>query len=202
MSKRLLPTRYPITFLLIFLGGFLFLAGEENTEGPETETALPDTVEEEKAVEILYGANMEILKSVVASIGDNVVGNQFLEDGAPLVQGSTPEGLPYYLYGTSCSENGSCLGVEIVTAFQFPGPAFPLDLVNSLNNAYTAVSVSLGQQGKIFITRYVILDYGVARENLELNLQVLQQIAMEIYASLQQMQSQMEAPESEAPAEE
>jgi len=169
---------------------------------PETEAASPENVEEEKTEEILYGADMEVLKSVVEAIGDNVLANQFLEDGAPLVQGSTPEGLPYYLYGTSCSENGSCLGIEIVTAFQPPGPSFSLDLVNSLNNAYTAVSVSLGQQGKLFITRYVILDYGVAKENLELNLQVLQQIAMEIGTSLQQMQSQSEAPESEAPAEE
>ena len=202
MFNRRLTTYSPICLLLFSLGGLLSLTGEENSEVPETESAPPETVEEEKGGEILYGANMEVIKSVVESIGDNVVGTQFLEDGEPLVQGSTPEGLPYYLYGTSCSENGSCLGIEIVTAFQSPGPSFSLDLVNSLNNAYTAVSVSLGQQGKIFITRYVILDYGVAKENLELNLQVLQQIALEIGTSLQQMQSQMEASESEAPVEE
>lgn len=130
--------------------------------------------------EIITEVDLELLTSLVEGNGDTVVASELTTESTPYVRASSPDGLTYFLYGTVCDETGSCKGFEIASYFSPSSSPFSLELTNKLNADLSAVSVSLGEDGYLYLTRYVILDFGQTWKNLKLNIQVLQSIALNV----------------------
>lgn len=98
--------------------------------------------------------------------------------GQPIIEAMAPNGRRITIFGTECQGAGQaqrCTGAEITTEFTLQGPAALAEAWRTLD--FAAVSfVGMGDN-RLRMTRYVIFDNGIARENLRVNIQVFIAIA-------------------------
>ena len=105
------------------------------------------------------------LTSFVEDQGHEVLG--YGEAGAVSIRAETDDGLVYYLTGTACDELGECQGINMSARFD-ANEYVTFEKINDANVSRAAVSVWL-LEGKLGISRYVILDYGVTYQNIQSN---------------------------------
>ncbi|MDO9224010.1 MAG: hypothetical protein Q7U20_09915 [Caulobacter sp.] len=129
--------------------------------------------------------NVADMRSVLTASGATVVGDGVLDDGNPYVSGKSASGLKFTATGRVCTGAAAakrCKGVLLETRFTLDSDAEVEAKIKELD--YAAVSIANGGDGDLLVSRYLILDYGVHRENLQINISVFTGIAEDIWGKL------------------
>lgn len=105
-----------------------------------------------------------------------------LDNGDPflIVQAA---GGNFALYGAACAGTGAatrCKGVSLVAYVTYDSPAKAQAALARLD--YPAVTATRDDHKTISLSRYVILDEGVSRKNLEANIQLFAAVLGEALA--------------------
>jgi hypothetical protein len=116
---------------------------------------------------IVRSVSVNDLETFVTSEGHQVLG--FGEAGDISVRAETPDGLVYFMSGTAC-EAGQCRGINISSRFE-ANETVTLEKINQANIERAATSVWLLDGTSLGVSRYVILDGGMTRANIETNLE-------------------------------
>lgn len=129
------------------------------------------------------------MKQVLTELDVKISDSGTLDDGDPYVSGVAPDsGLKFTVYGTACTGDGAkrrCQGAELSTSFTLDNAAAVEKKVKELD--YAAVSIFASKDADdpaLQVTRYVIFDNGIERENLKSNITVFLSIAEEIWDKL------------------
>jgi len=126
----------------------------------------------------------EMRASLVAA-GETVLSDGVLDNGNPYVSAKSPGGLKFTVTGRVCTGAAGakrCKGALLETRFTLESDAEVESWIKQLD--YAAVSISNDHENVLLVSRYLIFDHGIHRENLELNLSVFTGIAEEIWAKL------------------
>ncbi len=136
-------------------------------------------------------ANLEMLESMVKRSGDTVESADLFNENTPRIQAKTEGGMIYFLFGTACSEDGHCKGIEAQAVFApGEGRTYDLKMANELNIKFGAVSIFLTEGGNIGISRYMILDFGQDPQNVDLNLEIFLSISGRVSELLNRIEAE------------
>lgn len=126
----------------------------------------------------------EDMKSILAEVDAKVIDEGKTAKGAPYINAETKEGLKFVVFGTACDVGPTkrCRGAEFSSDFTLDSDEAVAAKVKSLD--YVAVTIMDDGDKTLNVHRYVIFDYGIARENLKLNLTVFLDIADTIWNDL------------------
>ena len=118
--------------------------------------------------ELVTSVNLETIRFVAESLDhsvrrdlDDVIG--ILSDYTTADGGTT---LAYALQGKACEESADCLGLEAMVIFD---GNFDASKANSINQRWSAIKAT-EMEGKLYLSRYLILDNGQTIGNLRTNL--------------------------------
>ncbi|MES2034036.1 MAG: hypothetical protein V4466_07665 [Pseudomonadota bacterium] len=130
------------------------------------------------------------MKTAITASGSTVVREDIVDEGAPYVAAKTPGGLKFTVTGRVCdypagAKSGPkrCRGGFVQTRFTLASDAAVDAAVKKWAPEYAAVSVSNGGNGDLLVSRYLIFDHGLHRDNLKLNISVFTGIAEDIWAA-------------------
>ena len=119
------------------------------------------------------------ISDVITSMGYMVVHGAGIETERPFVAFKTADGINVATIGTAChADTGkkACYGVQMIAEMS-PGKNADADgLVEEFNATYAAAKF-YHVDGKVRVSRYLVLDDGVSRDNFKANIDVLLQIA-------------------------
>lgn len=126
----------------------------------------------------------EDMKSVLTEIGAKVTDEGTTSKGMPYIHAESKNGLKFIVFGTACDVGPTkrCRGAEFSTDFTLESDEAVAAKVKSLD--YVAVTIMNDGDKTLNVHRYVIFDYGIARENLKLNLTVFLDISEAIWDDL------------------
>jgi len=105
----------------------------------------------------------------------------------PYIAAKTAEGLKFTISGRVCEgADGAkrCKGALLQASFTMDSDAEVDAAVKEWAPQYAAIAVSNDGSEGLLLSRYLIFDYGVHRDNLRLNVQVLTGIAESIWNDL------------------
>jgi len=125
------------------------------------------------------------MRTALTATGATVVGDGVLDDGNPYVSGKSASGLKFTATGRVCTGAAAakrCKGVLLETRFTLENDAEVEAKIKALD--YAAVTIANGGDGDLLVSRYLIMDYGIHRENLEINISVFTGIADDIWGKL------------------
>ncbi len=117
------------------------------------------------------------LDFAVTDDGGNADGHYYLEI-------KSDSGLMFGIYGMSCSKDDpqkDCLGLNAVASFTLSADADVLKVMDSIDYAFMKV---YREEREIKVSRYVIFDGGITRENVKQNVLIFEQLADKIWAKL------------------
>jgi len=130
------------------------------------------------------------MKAAIIASGSTVVREDIVEEGAPYVAARTPGGLKFTVTGRVCEYPGAaksgpkrCRGAFVQTRFNLASDAAVDAAVKKWGPEFAAVSISNAGDKDLLVSRYVIFDHGLHRDNLKLNLSVFTGIAEDIWAA-------------------
>lgn len=111
------------------------------------------------------------------------------EDNAkdPYIAATTASGLKFTITGRVCDgADGAkrCKGALLQTSFTMDNDAEVDVAIKKYAPKFAATSVSNDGSKGLLVSRYLIFDYGVHRDNLRLNLQVFTGIAEDIWSGI------------------
>ncbi|MFZ5669404.1 MAG: hypothetical protein ACOY4K_07905 [Pseudomonadota bacterium] len=125
------------------------------------------------------------MKAAIVAAGGTVQSDGTLDDGNPYVAAKSSGGLKYTVSGRVCEGAAGakrCKGALLETRFTLDSDAEVEAQIKKLD--YAAVSILNGGEGDLLLSRYLILDYGIHRDNLEINLSVFTGIAEAVWDTL------------------
>jgi hypothetical protein len=129
---------------------------------------------------LISSATMEDMKSLVTGKGATIL-SVHVDGDYHYVHAKTESGLVFDLYGYQCDSKEAdqrCTGLQMLVAFDLGSTdnvAEGLDLVD-----YAAVA-DFGDGESLKLSRYIILDGGVTRSNLDTNLDVFLSISNKVW---------------------
>lgn len=126
----------------------------------------------------------DMRRAVVAS-GSVVVSED--DSGDPIIAGRTPSGLRFTVSGRVCEgRQGArrCRGAFVQSSFELEDEEEVDAAVREWAPKFAAVAISNDGEHGVMISRYLIFDYGMHRDNLRLNLEVFTGIAEEVRGGL------------------
>lgn len=130
------------------------------------------------------------MKSAIVASGSTVVREDIVEEGAPYIAAKSPGGLKFTITGRVCdlpagARSGAkrCRGAFVQTRFTLVSDAAVDAAVKKFGPEFAAVSVSNAGDKDLLVSRYLIFDHGLHRDNLKLNLSVFTGIAEDIWAA-------------------
>ena len=126
----------------------------------------------------------DMRQSVVAG-GATVTREDNTKD--PYIAAKTADGLKFTITGRVCEgADGAkrCKGALLQTRFTMDTDAEVDAAVKKWAPEYAAVAISNDGSKGVLVSRYLIFDYGIHRDNLRLNLQVFTGIAETIWGEL------------------
>ncbi len=126
--------------------------------------------ETEELSPLVRSVDLELLLQLSEGVGHELKESGFNDSDVPYIQMSSPGGVQYFAYGTACDPS-PCKGMQLLALFRVEGRV-DLELVNRLNVNMAPVSVWIGRDGQLGVSRYLILDHGQTMENLKLNFSV------------------------------
>lgn len=92
--------------------------------------------------------------------------------GDPVVSLNTGNGYDDYVLGR-CTQQG-CLDIQATTFFE-KDPKLTLAVVNAYNNKYLNAQGSIAADGRVYLVRLFVVDGGVGKENIEVNIKIFMQ---------------------------
>ncbi len=108
------------------------------------------------------------------------------DDGDPYLAAVTESGMKFTVYGAACKGEETariCEGAQLSTSFTLDSMEAVTAKVKSLD--YAAVSIFADKdEPDLRVTRYVIFDHGIERDNLKTNLDVFLSISEDIWEGL------------------
>lgn len=125
------------------------------------------------------------MRQAVIAAGATVTREDNTKD--PYIAAKTAEGLKFTISGRVCDgADGAkrCTGAALQTSFTMDSDAEVDAAVKEWGPQYAAVAVSNDGSKGLLLSRYLIFDYGIHRDNLRLNLQVFTDIAEQIWDEL------------------
>lgn len=131
------------------------------------------------------------MRTAITGAGSTVIREEVAADGAPYIAARTAGGVKYSVTGRVCdfatgavSGPKRCRGAHIQTRFAMDTPAAATAAVQKYTADFVAVSFSNDGAKDLLLSRYLIFDHGVHRENLKLNISVFTGIAERIWAEV------------------
>lgn len=131
------------------------------------------------------------MKSALVAAGASVVREDVAADGAPYIAAKTAGGLKFSVSGRVCdfaagatSGPKRCRGASVQTRFTLASDTAVDAAVKKYGPEFAAVAISNGGKNDLLVSRYVILDHGVHRDNLKLNISVFTGVAERIWAEV------------------
>lgn len=134
--------------------------------------------------ELVTSVNTVDMRYLIESAGFTVT--QAMSTGIGLV-GQDSAGLVFGVAGKACGDSPDCLGLDLF--FYLEGEFTPKD-ANSLNQRWSAIKATVVEDGRMTLSRYLILDHGQTLENIRLNL-------LTTHAIVQSFLAENEEPEEE-----
>lgn len=115
------------------------------------------------------------LRSVLADLKDTVTDEDTNSEGVHFIEVKTEGGLSYVVYGRQCATEKPlrCTGAQVMSSFTIKSARLD-EAIEAID--YAAVS-DFAEDGEVKISRYLIFDGGITRENLKTNLTVFRSIA-------------------------
>ena len=121
----------------------------------------------------------------LVAAGETVLSDGLLDDGGPFISAKSPGGLKFTVSGRVCTGAAGakrCKGALLETRFTLDSDAQVQSWVKQLD--YAAVSISDGGDNALLVSRYLIFDYGIHRENLKINISVFTGVAEDVWSKL------------------
>lgn len=125
------------------------------------------------------------MRQAVVAAGATVTREDNTED--PYIAAKTASGLKFTITGRVCEgADGAkrCKGAFLQSSFTMDSDAEVDAAVKKWAPQFAAVSISNDGSKGMLVSRYLIFDYGIHRDNLRLNLQVFTGIAEDIWDDL------------------
>jgi hypothetical protein len=124
------------------------------------------------------------MKALLTEVGAKVTDQGKTDEGEPYLNAVSSAGLKFTVYGAACDVGPTkrCRGAEISTTYTLDSDEAVAAKVKSLD--YVAVTIMADGSKTLNVHRYLIFDYGIARENVKLNLTVFLQIAEKVWDGL------------------
>jgi len=122
-----------------------------------------------------------------ALVGAGAIVTREDNSGDPYIAAKTADGLKFTVTGRVCEGAPGakrCKGAFLQSSFTMDSDAEVDAGVKKWAPQFAAVSISNDGENGMLVSRYLIFDYGVHRENLELNISVFYGIAEKIWNDL------------------
>jgi len=120
------------------------------------------------------------IESVAKELGFAVVSRTGPEeDGGPNIRLSSAKGGEFGAFGVSCSGDGAarkCDGIQFVASFDAPADADETAVYLDEVNATFSVAKMVQLENRLSLSRYLIMDSGISRGNLLVNLQIFEEV--------------------------
>jgi hypothetical protein len=120
------------------------------------------------------------IESVAKELGLSVVAKTGPEDdGGPNIRLSSTKGREFGAFGVSCSGDGvarKCDGIQFVASFDAPADADETAIYLDEVNATFSVAKMVQLENRLSLSRYLIMDNGISRGNLLVNLQIFDEV--------------------------
>lgn len=134
------------------------------------------------AQSMLSDWGMADMRQAVVAAGATVTREDNSED--PYIAAKTAEGLKFTISGRVCDGAAGakrCKGAFLQASFTMDSDSEVDAAVKKWGPQYAAISVSNDGENGMLVSRYLIFDYGLSRENLRMNLEVFTGIAEKIW---------------------
>ncbi len=125
------------------------------------------------------------MRQAVVAAGSTVTREDNSKD--PYIAATTAEGLKFTISGRVCEgADGArrCKGALLQTSFSLGSDAEVDAAVKQWGQEFAAIAVSNDGSKGLLLSRYLIFDYGIHRENLRLNIQVFTGIAEDMWGEI------------------
>jgi hypothetical protein len=120
------------------------------------------------------------IESVAKELGLLVVSKAGAEDdGGPNIRLSSAKGGEFGAFGVSCSGKDAahkCDGIQFVASFDAPADADETATYLDEVNASFSVVKMVQLENRLSLSRYLIMDNGISRGNLLVNLQIFEEV--------------------------
>ncbi len=125
------------------------------------------------------------MRAALTAANATVTGDGALPNGNPYVSAKSPGGLKFTVSGRVCDgATGAkrCKGALLETRFTLDSEAQVEARLKQFD--FAAVSITNGGEGDLLVSRYLIFDHGLHRENLQINISVFTGVAEDIWGQL------------------
>ncbi|MDP3735938.1 MAG: hypothetical protein Q8R02_01035 [Hyphomonadaceae bacterium] len=124
---------------------------------------------------VMTDFSFDDLRLVFADLKDTVTDEDTNSDGIHFIEAKTEGGLSYVIYGRQCATEKPlrCTGAQIMSSFTIKSARLA-EAIQAID--YAAVS-DFAEDDELKLSRYLIFDGGITRENLKTNLTVFRSIA-------------------------
>ncbi len=125
------------------------------------------------------------MRAALTAVNATVTGDGALSDGSPYVSAKSPGGLKFTVSGRVCEGPAGakrCKGALLETRFTLDSDAQVETRLKQFD--FAAVSITNGGESDLLVSRYLIFDHGLHRENLQINISVFTGIAEDIWGQL------------------
>lgn len=125
------------------------------------------------------------MRTAVAAAEATVTGDGTLDDGSPYVAAKSASGLKFTITGRVCTGPATarrCKGALLETRFTLGSDSEVQAKMRELD--YAAVAISNGGENDLLVTRYLIFDNGIHRDNLVINISVFVGVSDDVWGKL------------------
>lgn len=125
------------------------------------------------------------MRAAVVAAGATVTEDGTEADGTPYVAAKSASGLKFTITGRVCTGPATakrCKGALLETRFTLGSDSEVQTKVRELD--YAAVAISNGEDSDLLITRYLIFDNGIHRDNLVINISVFVGVSDDVWGKL------------------
>jgi len=125
------------------------------------------------------------MRAAVTAAEATITEDGSLDDGAPYVAARSASGLKFTITGRVCTgplTAKRCKGALLETRFTLGSDSEVQAKVRELD--YAAVSISNGGGGDLLVSRYLIFDHGIHRDNLKINISVFVGVSDDVWGKL------------------
>lgn len=121
-------------------------------------------------IQIIKTVTMDDLRLMLDEVGATFIAAGRTGDGAPFVFGEFEDGLTFGAYAVCAMPDGSdCRGLEFMAVY---GSTVSEQVIAGIDRDYPAISLYKSDAQKVRVSRYVILDHGIAWDNMIENMNV------------------------------
>lgn len=132
---------------------------------------------------LLTDWGLEDVRGLITERGETVT-DSGVENGHLFVAGKTAAGMNFVAYGVGCAGTPvRCKGLNLTTGYRLPTGQDVDEALKQLN--LVAVGARNGGDSALDLNRYVVLDGGISRANLKMNINLFFKLTGEVWKGAQ-----------------